>query len=136
MHVRDWRLFLAGQWDKEIAIAQLSPTLTAYLGASSPFVYLQQQYAIKAVEKHNLSPEHMHLIFETVDYGAALAEAGRPQHLTFLHFDAVTFEDWFQVSVKRGQEDRRIFVTTFHRSNDHEMRRRFRKHSLVRLALK
>jgi hypothetical protein len=136
LHVRDWKLFLEGQYEKEIAIAQLSPELTAYLGASSPFVHLQQQYAIKAVEKHQLGPEHMHLIFETVDYGAALVETKRPQSLTFLHFDAIAFEDWFQVSVKRGQEDRRIFVSTFHRSCDAEMRRKFRKHAMVRPARK
>ena len=136
MHVRDWKLFLEGQWEKEIAIAQLSQELADYLGASSRFVHLQQDYAIKAVRKHQLGPEHMHLIFETVDYGAALTETARPQSLTFLHFDAVTFEDWFQVSVKRGQEDRRIFVTTFHRSSDAEMRRKFRKHEMVRPLLK
>ena len=136
MHIRDWRLFLAGQYEKEIAIAQLSDELTAYLGASSPFVHLQQQYAIKAVRKHSLGPEHMHLIFETVDYGLALAEPDRPRHLTFLFFDADTFGNWFQVSLKRGQEDRRVFVTTFHRSCDTEVSRKLRKHEVVRLPLK
>lgn len=130
MHVRDWKLFLDGDWAQEIAIAQLSREMTDYLEAASPFVHLHQDYARKAVDKHQLTPAHFPLIFETVDYGMALAD--RPRHISFLHFDATTFQKWFQVSVKRGFEDRRIFVTTFHRSEESEVARKSKRYEVIR----
>lgn len=130
MHVRDWKLFLAGQWDNEIAIAQVSQDIADHLGASSRNVHLHQAYAIKAVRKHGLTPDHLPLIFEVVDYGAALVD--RPNHVTFLHLDKSTWGDWFQVSIKRGFEDRRLFLTTFHRSDAGEVARKMRRHEIIR----
>ena len=132
MHVRDWKLFLDGQWDKEIAIAQLSQELTDHLGAISRNVYLHQSYARKAVTKHGLSVEHLPLIFDVVDYGMALDD--RPGHVTFLHLDETTWHEWFQVSVKCGVGDRRIFLVTFHRSNAAEVARKKRRHKTIRPA--
>jgi len=134
MHVRDWKRFLEGRYEKEIAIAQLSQEMADYLGASSRNVHLHQDYVHKAIRKHGFGPEHFPLIFEVVDYGLALAESHRPLHLTFLHYaEGPDGEaDWYQVSVKRGFEDRRIFLVTFHRSNRSEVARKGRKFTTIR----
>src|SRR5579864_2299456 len=112
MNLRDWRYFLSGKRKEPLAIAQLSKEMADHLGASSRNVYLGYECARKAVDKHGLLAIHFPVIFEVVDFGAAIAD--RERHITFLHFDeVVTTGRWFQVSVKRGFEDRRIFVTTF-----------------------
>lgn len=136
MHIRDWKLFLEGQYENVIAIAQLSKEMTDYLGASSHFVHIERACLVKAVRKHQLEPAHFPLIFETVDYGLALTEDDRPRHITFLYFDGDIFQNWFQVSVKRAHEDRRIYVSTFHRTSGSEVLRKTRKHTVIRLALK
>lgn len=134
MNVRDWRLFIEGHWENEIAVAQLSRELARYLGASSDKVYLHQDYARKAVRKHGLGFEHLNLIFEAVDYGMALVEPERPRHMTFLYFDTLLDADgaWYQATVKRGGEDRRIFLATFHRSCATEAARKRRKLTILR----
>lgn len=138
MHVRDWNLFLKGQWDNEIAVAQVSQEMAGHVGASSRNVHLHQVYARKAVEKHGLRPDHLPLIFEIVDYGMVLAEADRPRHLTFLHLDSIFVRPhgWYHVTIKRGGEDRRLFLSTFHRTDAEEVARKVRKHEVIRWALK
>ena len=127
MYPRDWKLFLETGAGKEIAIAQLSRKMTAHLGASSEKVYLHHDYAVKAVVKHRLGPEHFPLIFDTVEYGRALAD--RDAHITFLHDSAL---GWFQVTVKRAMESRRIYVATFYKTNVVEVARKTKRYPLLR----
>jgi len=128
MYPRDWKLFLEAGHGKEIAIAQLSRAMTIHLGASSERVYLHHDYARKAVEKHRLGPEHFPLIFDTVEYGRALAD--REAHITFLHETAL---GWFQVTVKRAMESRRIYVATFYRTSAAEVVRKTKRYPLLRI---
>ena len=127
MYPRDWRLFLEQGQGKEIAIAQLSAAMTAHLGALSNKVFLHHDYAMKAVVKHNLGPDHFPLIFDAVDNGRALAD--REAHITFLHHTSL---GWFQVTVKRATESKRIYVATFYKTNLVEVTRKTRRHVVLR----
>jgi hypothetical protein len=124
MNRRDWVGFLKQGAGKEIAIAQLPAAMMNHLGATSNFVYLHHDYALKAVTKHGVDPEHFSLIFDTIDYGRAIAD--RDLHITFL-WDTFPL-GWFQVTVKRAFESRRVYISTFYKTNKREALRKLRKY--------
>ena len=128
MNVRDWHGFLQQGAGKEIAIAQLSPAMTSHLGATSDRVYLHHEYAVKAVEKHKIWVGDLALIFETVDYGIAIAD--RPLHITFL-WDSKQ-KGWFQVTIKRAFDSRRVYVCTFYKTNAKEAARKLKRYQILR----
>ena len=130
MHPRDWRWFLDHGAGRAVCVAQLSRDLADGLGAADTRVYLEHSYARKAVEKHDLSAVHFPMIFETVDYGTAIAD--RVRHLTFLHYDRNEWEGWFQVTVKSTPADQRIWIATFYKTNAREVSRKLKRHRVVR----
>ena len=129
MYPRDWHRFIAEGAGNEIAIAQLSLEMTAHLGASSTHVYYHHDYILKAIQKHGMEIQHFPLVFDTVERGKALAD--RDAHITFLHFDE-SFNRWFQVTVKRAFESRRIYVQTFYKTNVREVTRKVKKFTILR----
>ena len=132
MYTHDWERYLKEGGAAEIGVAQLSPELTAHLGASSRTVYLGHEYAVKSATKHRVPPEHFPVIFDTVEFGTALAD--RPAQITFIHRDQLYAGRWFQVSVKCCFEQRHIFIKTFHRLRDRDMERLLRSHPVIRAA--
>jgi hypothetical protein len=128
MNVRDWHGFLQQGAGKEIAIAQLSLTMTNHLGALSDRVYLHHDYATKAVEKHKIWVGDLSLIFEAIDYGTAIAD--RPLHITFL-WDSRQ-KGWFQVTVKRAFESRRVYICTFYKTSLKEVNRKVKRYPVLR----
>lgn len=130
MHPRDWKKFLQVGQDREIEIAQLSQGLADHLEASSRNVILHHSYALKAFEKHNTPADQFPMIFETVDRGIPIAD--RPLHITFFYYDKTEWDSWFQVSVKRAEENRRIYLCTFYKQKDIEVQRKLRKYPTIR----
>jgi hypothetical protein len=128
MYERDWRNFLLKGHGKEIAIAQLSAKMVEHLGASSHFVYLHHDYAVKAVLKHTIHPADLALIFDTVERGTAVAD--RPLHITF--YMRAGWERWLQVTVKRAFESRRIYVATFYKLRERDALKRMTRGELLR----
>jgi hypothetical protein len=112
MNVRDWLGFLKQGAGKEIAIAQLPKAIARHLGATSNFVYLHHAYAVKAVDKHQITPEQFPLIFDTIEFGIPIAD--RALHVTFVWNGGK--QGWFQVTVKRAFESRRVYVATFYKT--------------------
>jgi hypothetical protein len=130
MHPKDWKKFLEKGHGKEIAIAQLSQEMAGHLEASSRDVIVHHDYVLKAIEKHGMVVEQFPMIFETVDFGKALAD--KPKHITFLHYDKTEWNSWFQVTVKRATETRKIYVCTFYKQKEKEVRRKLKKYPLLR----
>lgn len=128
MNLRDWLGFLEQGEGKEIPIAQLSKAITSHLGAKSTFVYFHHAYAVKAVEKHNIAPIEFSLIFDTIEFGVPLAD--RLLHVTFV-WKAPT-EEWFQVTVKRAFESRRVYVSTFYKLRERDARSKLRRYPAFR----
>ena len=124
---RDWQLFLQKGQGKEMAIAQVSKEIAIFLGAYSDKVFIHHDYAIKAAEKHGVSPEDLCLLFDVVEYGRALAD--RERHVTFL---CQTSRGWFQVTVKRAEASRRLYISTFYKTNRAEADRKSRKYKVIR----
>jgi hypothetical protein len=129
MYPHDWKRFLAEGAGNEIAIAQLSTEMTDHLGALSNRVFYHHDYVMKAVNKHGMLVEHFPLVFDTVERGKALAD--RAAHITFLHFDEA-FNRWFQVTVKRAFETKRIYVQTFYKTNVREVTRKVKRFPVLR----
>lgn len=130
MSPRDWQWFLDHGEGRTLWVAQVAPDLAEMLGAASNRVSLGHSYAVKAAEKHRLTAAHFPMVFETIDYGYALAD--RERHMTFLHFDRADWEGWFQVTIKRAMDDRALYVTTFYKTNAKEVQRKLRKYPVVR----
>ena len=94
MYPHDWRSFLEHGTGRDLWIAQVDSQLAEKVGAASSRVYLGHACAVKEIEKHDLTPDHFPMIFETLDYGTIIAD--RDRHLTFLHFDQFEWEGGFR----------------------------------------
>lgn len=128
MHPRDWQQFLKIGAGREIACAQLlSDEVLTHLEPASDKLFIGHDAALKAVTKHHLAAEHFPLIFDTVERGMALADKDR--HVTFLH---ETELGWFQVTVKCALASRRLYVATFYRTRERDVRSKRRRFLLLR----
>jgi hypothetical protein len=117
-------MFLERGAGREIPVAQLPKGIVRHLAAANHFVYLHHEYAVKAVAKHGIRPEQFNLIFDTIERGTPLAD--RPLHITFLL--QVGGTSWFQVTVKRAFQTRRVYICTFYKTNSKEARRKLGKY--------
>ncbi len=129
MREKDWQGFLNRGAGREIAVAQLAPALVSHLGAADDKVYLHHDYAAKAVNKHGLSAMHFPLIFDTIDFGIAVAD--RDRHLSFFYFDKETNLGWFQVTVKLALTGK-LYVATFYKQRQAEVARRLKLYRAIR----
>lgn len=128
MLLRDWLGFLEQGAGKEIAIAQTSKAVTRHLGATSDRVFLHHAYAVKAVQKHKIWPAQFSLIFDTIEFGTPLAD--RALHVTFIWNSRI--DGWFQVTVKRAFETRRVYVCTFYKLRERDALKRISRYPVVR----
>lgn len=127
MYPRDWKLFLERGQGKEIAVAQLSAEMTTHLNAASDKVHYRHDYVMKAFEDHGTKYADFGYLFDVVDYGRALAD--RPHHILFLH---LTPRGWFQAAIKCAQDTRKLYVSTFYKTNIIEVNRKTRRHPMLR----
>jgi hypothetical protein len=130
MNVRDWDSFIRKGRGRTLRLAQLSPDLTAHLDAVSNVVHIEHSYALKSVEKHQMLPAHFPMLDETIDQGAVVRDGD--QHLVFLHFDEYVWNRWFRVTVKRCNERRKLFVSTFHKTELGQVRGKLRRLPVLR----
>lgn len=119
---RDWRLFLLKGAGKEPAIAQVAQDIADHLGAASRSVHLHHEYALKATVKHGVRPADLSLIWDTIDRGVAIAD--RPLHVTFYMREG---SGYWQVTIKRAFETRRLYVATFYRLRASDAERKLRR---------
>lgn len=127
MYPRDWDMFLNMGGGREIAIAQLPGDVVRYLDAWSDKVFLHHDYARKAVVRHGLTVACFPYLFDTIEFGRGLAD--RPRHVTFFHRTPLGY---FQVTVKRAEVSRRLYVSTFYKTNKGEVERKTKKYPVIR----
>ena len=130
MHPRDWKKFFEVGRDRQIQPAQVPIQIAEYLEASSRNVILHHDYVLKAVKKHNVPFEQFPMIFETIDRGVAIKD--KPKHVTFFHYDETEWNRWFQVTIKVAGEDRKIYLCTFYKTKEKEVRRRQKNSEQIR----
>ena len=126
---RDWRLFLRDGSGKEIAIAQVPMSIVGYLGATSDKLFLHHTYAMKAAEKHGLSPALFSTIFDIVEFGVAISD--KPSHVTFFYL-VPEVKRWFQVSIKCPEDSKRLYLVTFHRVGVRKVRNKVEKFEVIK----
>jgi hypothetical protein len=114
MNVRDWTSYLEKGPRRILRLAQLSADLTQAVGAASDIVHLDHLYARKFMLEHQLLPQHFPMLDTTIDRGMVLRDGD--QHLVFFYFDAHVFNRWFRVTVKRCKAERRLWLSTFHKT--------------------
>ena len=123
---RDWKDFLL-RGTNPIRIAHVRPECVRFLGASSNILYLAPEYARKAAGKHGLAPANFNLIFDAVAPGGGLAVSCRERHVSFLHNDG----HWYHVCVKVSADTKRLFLATFHRTDQTGVNSRLRRGVLI-----
>lgn len=129
MRDEDWSSFLANGKPAVLGIARLHPELCRTLGTSTDLVSLRHDYALKIARKHGLEPRDFALLPVTIALGRAVCD--RERHLTFFHYDAVSFESWFQASIKRNIAGDEIWVATFHRQRAREVERQCMRYGVL-----
>lgn len=130
MNVRDWTAFIRDGHGTTLKLAQLDGSLTAHLGAASNVVHLHHDYAVKAIQEHQLLPAHLPMLDETIDQGAVIQDGN--QTLVFFHYDEYVWEKWFKVAVKRCNERRLLWVHTIHKSDWSQVRSKMRRLPVLR----
>ena len=127
MYPRDWQQFLDRGHGKEIVVAHISETLVRHLAAASNRVHYRHDYVMKAFREHSTRYEDFGYLFDVLEYGCAFAD--RPNHLLFMH---ETDRGWFQAAIKCAQDNRKIYVATFYKTNAKEVIRKTRKYTPLR----
>jgi hypothetical protein len=96
----------------------------------SNVVHIEHSYALKVIEKHQLTADHLPMIDETIDQGAVVQDG--TQHLAFFHFDEYRWKQWFRVTLKRCNLQRLIWFNTLHLSNGGQVNSKMRRLPVLR----
>lgn len=130
MNVRDWKSFIRDGTGTTLRLAQVSDEMAAAVGASDNIVRMEHSYAVKCAEKHGMLPEHFPALDDTIDRGAVLLDGTR--HLVFFWFDDFVWKRWFRVTVKRCDAERRLWFSTFHKTEFEQVRGKMRRLAVLR----
>ena len=123
----NWQAFIDQGHGKEMAVAQVSPAIMSYLGATSALVFMDHRYVLKSVHQHRISIEAFEALSDILTYGQVLED--RERHLVFLFGSRA---GWFHVVVKRAEASGRLYISTFHRTTIAKAAAKRRRFLLVR----
>jgi hypothetical protein len=127
----DWHRFLHGDIERPVTLGRLSKDLVKVLGATDDRIYLHPSYAPKFLMKHGLTASHLELLPTCIERGIVLQD--RHGTLQFLFRDEVYSGDIFHAAIKVTGERHEIWVTTFFRIAETELRRRLKRGKFIRL---
>lgn len=127
---REWIPYLQGLEPPVRRVGRLTEELRHALRASNSSVYISHDYAVKAIAKHRLQPDHFPMIELAILYGRVIHD--REPDLTFFYYDTAVFGTWFKVAVKRTPCGSEVYVKTFHKITPQEVARICRKHVILR----
>ena len=112
-------------------VGRIAPQLVQILGAIDDRLLIHPSYAPKLVFKHGMRPEHLALLSLTAELGTVLsAKAGA---LSFFYDEQVIFGKLFHMAVKTTGERHELWITTFHKVDNPDYKRRLRKGRLLRV---
>ena len=90
---------------------------------------MDHYYALKSAHKHRLTPDHFHLLSATLQHGRVVAD--KPRHLTFFYLDYISYQQWFQATIKCNKAENELWVVTFHPASHKEVRRKMKKYGEI-----
>ena len=126
MKEEEWARFLHGeQPHTRRACCRLDRDLVRALRASTDIVKIERNYALKSAHKHGLHYSHFPMAAIAIEFGVAIAD--RPNHLTFVYDDRAVFGTWFMATVKSTQDGNELWLVTFHRYGEADVRRRLKR---------
>jgi hypothetical protein len=126
----DWHRFLHGDIQRPVTLGRLSKELVTVLGATDDRIYLHPSYAPKFLMKHFLTANHLELLPTCIEKGIVLQD--RVGTLQFLFRDTAFSGDIFHAAIKVTGERHEIWVTTFFRIAETELRRRLKRSEFIR----
>lgn len=117
---REYVAFLDGRLGKCRTVAYLPLSLGAHLPATVTDVMAHADYARKVKDKHHLKFEHFCLLQNMINDGWCLLS--RTRRLEFLYVDNDVFQARFLLVLKAAANGREIWMATFHRTNEQQIR--------------
>lgn len=112
MNTADWTYFIERCEGRILPIAQIENDLADKIAAVSNVVRISHTYAVKLITEHQLGPSKFPLLDETLDRGGVVQDGS--QHLVFFYYDAFETERWYRATLKRCNEKRLLWLSTFH----------------------
>jgi hypothetical protein len=126
----EWFRFLNGEGPELRRVCRLDSGILWHIRAETNIVHIRRDYALKSVHKHGLGPAHFMMMEIALRFGAAILD--RALHLTFLYPDNAVFQTNFQATIKANASGSEVLVSTFHKSDAQEMRRKMKRHLIIR----
>ena len=130
MNEQEWVRYAASGTPTVVSIARLEPDLCRSIRARTNLVRIRHDYVLKFIQKHGIEPHHLPMVQNAIEFGRAIAD--RPNHITFLYFDAHVFGGWFQTTIKATDSGQELWVVTFHKQNLADVIRLSKRHRILR----
>jgi hypothetical protein len=130
MNLKDWQAFLEFPDKHEIRIAQIDWTIARAIGAQTNDVRITPEYARKIHKAHDLKVSEFPALDAALDRGAIYLDGN--QHLVIFWQDRHGSGRWYRATLKRCNQHRRLFVCTFHRSNEAQVNSKKSRLKLLR----
>lgn len=121
MKIEDWHNFFNGNGPDEVVAGRFDATMCSVMGVSDDRVLLDRYYVSKFVEKHNLRPEDMLSLTGAISLGRVVRESeGR---ISVFYMEVDRDRKLFKAAIKVIPSNRKLYVSTFHRSDLAQLRR-------------
>ena len=125
LYPRHYVRFLDGREGNFAVVAFLPGDLAARMPTLSTEVRIGRSHALKLWEKHNLGYADLGVIQRAIDNG--WCTKSREAALDFLYIDSATPPRRFVLGIKAAYGGEETWVSTLHRSDEHQIRRRLRR---------
>jgi hypothetical protein len=118
---QQWSEFGSGAGPAIIEVCTLSRGLVNALAADTSKVLCCQNHMKKVRFKHGVAPHNLWIINENLEFGMVLQCA--PNKLTFISFHEPPGA-YYEAVIKVTQKGHEIWIETFHRTRQSEVRRK------------
>lgn len=119
-----WISFVHSGVPPVTAIATLEDSLRRAISTSAAIIRIRHDYALKICHKHKLSIDEFMMLPRSINLGRAVLDDNNPErikHLSFFYRE--TGRDWYHAAVKTTLQGSELWIRTFHRSDDTDVKR-------------
>lgn len=121
MNVSQWNDFFNGRGQDIVIAGRLDDSMCSLMGVLDRRVYLDRYYVSKFVEKHGLEAADMCNLTSAIHLGRIVRESeGR---VSMFYMDVTGSKKLYKAAIKVVKSDRKMYVSTFHRSDLKQLRR-------------
>jgi hypothetical protein len=128
MTEEEWFEFVTLGKPPIVSVGRLDLALCAIIEADTSLIQMQHDYALKSLAKHKVMPHHFRIISWTVANGICFQD--KPNELTFFWRDE--YAGWFHVSIKTKRGGTELWLATFHRTTQRNIKKKLKNATILR----